>query len=424
MNNLLAIPKKKKSSFVAINRFLLILIFFILLLNISTCLASNNIYEINQLWSGVTPTLNITKIPIVDQNTTLEINISSIDSVTVLPSDKIGLKTLDGKYIINNPEDYPELKNITWINPEKITNVSFSSFESNQKIEKLDKYDVKLIFNNLKGSNDLKEANITNYLINWGDNAITTSDVDTYVQKHTYKKSGTYVIKISANDEYGYVYNYTRNFTVNYEGDLVHTYLVLDENKEEIATTSAGISGIALVGFALTETGKYKLLAMLPLMMPMYTKIQKDDVLDQFVRGEIYGLVKTNPGVHYNEIMKKLDMKNGTLSYHLHMLEKMEMIKSRKEGIRYRAFYPTGMRFPEEERYRLTDFQLEILNIIKENEGIQQKDIAKKLGKKPQTINYNIKTLQQAGLIKVRKRGRETSCYILNGIIYNQNQPP
>ena len=78
----------------------------------------------------------------------------------------------------------------------------------------------------------------------------------------------------------------------------------------------------------------------------MFTRVQKDDVLDQFVRGEIYGYVKTNPGATYNEIMQKLGLKNGTLSYHLHMLEKMEMIKSRLEGIRYRAFYPTGMKFP------------------------------------------------------------------------------
>ncbi|HEC75824.1 MAG TPA: ArsR family transcriptional regulator [Thermoplasmatales archaeon] len=88
------------------------------------------------------------------------------------------------------------------------------------------------------------------------------------------------------------------------------------------------------------------------------------------------------------------------------------MIKSRREGLRYRAFYPTGIKFPEKERYRLTELQISILKVIKENEGITQKEIASKLEEKKQTINYNIKILRQADKIRVRKKGRETHCYI------------
>jgi predicted transcriptional regulator len=35
-----------------------------------------------------------------------------------------------------------------------------------------------------------------------------------------------------------------------------------------------------------------------------------------------------------------------------------------------------------------------------------------KLGKKPQTINYNIKVLEQADIIEVIKKGRKTVCHI------------
>ena len=142
-------------------------------------------------------------------------------------------------------------------------------------------------------------------------------------------------------------------------------------------------------------------------------RIQKDDVLDHFVRGEIYGIIKDNPGICYNEIMKKLDVKNGTLSYHLHKLEKMEMVKSRREGLKHRAFYSKGIKFPQEERFRLTELQVDILDTIKTNNGITQRGIAKMLGKKPQTINYNIKVLQQSELIKLQRRGRKTVCYSL-----------
>jgi predicted transcriptional regulator len=109
--------------------------------------------------------------------------------------------------------------------------------------------------------------------------------------------------------------------------------------------------------------------------------------------------------------MKKLDVKNGTLSYHLHKLEKMEMIKSRREGLKYRAFYPTDMKLPQEERFRLTELQLDILKAVKANDGITQRKIAKILNRNPQTINYNVKVLRQAELIKLRRKGRRTVCY-------------
>jgi len=144
----------------------------------------------------------------------------------------------------------------------------------------------------------------------------------------------------------------------------------------------------------------------------LFTRIEKDEILDHFVRGRIYGYIETNPGAHYNEILKKLGVKNGTLSHHLYMLEKMGMIKSRREGMRYRAFYPTGIKFPEREKYRLTDLQIAILNKIKEREGITQKEIAIELKEKKQKINYNIKVLKRIGKIRIKKKGRKTHCYL------------
>jgi predicted transcriptional regulator len=150
-------------------------------------------------------------------------------------------------------------------------------------------------------------------------------------------------------------------------------------------------------------------------LLPLYTRIQKEDVLDQFVRGQIYGFIKTNPGAHYNQILRKVGVKNGTLSYHLGILEKTELIQSRREGLKYRAFYPTGINFPKAERFRLTGLQIQIIDSIRSQPGLTQKEIAGLLGRKPQTINYNIKVLDQAGLISVVKAGRKTTCFPVSG---------
>jgi len=288
---------------------------------------------------------------------------------------------------------------------------SFSNISFRKSIDGLDDFNVYINFVEYAAASDI-DWGIVNYTIDWGNGDVSTGQgVPPSTLSYTYKKEGNYPVMIKLTDSDGITYTYLKDQTFKLStGQYIQLWV--GENKETVAASSAGIGGVALLGFALTETGKYKLLALLPLLILLYTRIQKEDVLDQFVRGEIYGFIKTKPGVHYNQIIRELNMKNGTLSYHLHMLEKTGMIKSRKEGFRYRAFYPTGVKFPEEERYRLTELQMNIIKTVKENEGISQKEIARMLNEKHQTINYNVKVLQQAGFIRLRKIGRKTSCFI------------
>ena len=110
--------------------------------------------------------------------------------------------------------------------------------------------------------------------------------------------------------------------------------------------------------------------------------------------------------------MRKLDVKNGTLSHHLYVLEKMGIIKSRREGLKYRAFYPTGMKFPEEQKYRFSDLQIAILDNVGKNPGITQKEISESLKQNKQNISYNIKALEKIGKLKVVRKGRESYCYL------------
>jgi predicted transcriptional regulator len=110
--------------------------------------------------------------------------------------------------------------------------------------------------------------------------------------------------------------------------------------------------------------------------------------------------------------MKNLGIGNGTLSHHLYMLEKMNMIKSRQEGIRHRAFYMISLHYPEKEQLRFTKLQSDIIKLIKENNGITEKEIISRLGEKQQTISYNMKMLQRKDIITLEKKGREAYCYV------------
>lgn len=344
-------------------------------------------------------------------------NLSTFTNTTqrLYPTDDITIITPDGSIITDlstasvNVQVNDKIRIIYFSN----TTDAFSNIDFRKSIDGLDDFNLYIDFTNYNTVSKL-DSIIVNYTIDWGNGDISTGqNAPTSTLSYTYKKEGKYPVAIRLTDIDGITYIYLNNQSFKLTTAQFVT-LWVGENKETVAISSAaGTGGVAVLGFALTETGKYKLLVFLSLLIPLYTRIQKEDVLDQFVRGEIYGYIKANPGVHYNQIIRELDVKNGTLSHHLHMLEKTGMVKSRKEGLRYRVFYPTGVKFPEEERYRLTELQMSIIKMIKENEGISQKEIARALNVKHQTISYNVKVLQQAGFIRLRKKGRTTSCYII-----------
>jgi hypothetical protein len=168
----------------------------------------------------------------------------------------------------------------------------------------------------------------------------------------------------------------------------------------------AALLGAALIGG--TEAGRFKLLLALG---PLYSKIRREEVLDQFVRGQVFGYIQANPGDHYSSIRQTLHLKNGTLAYHLRTLEREGFIFSRMDGI-FRRFYPSGL---DPGRVRLKSTVKEthgrIMELIEGNPGITPKELAAKLGASHQVASYHIRLLARRGSIRLEQKGRNTFCY-------------
>jgi predicted transcriptional regulator len=161
-----------------------------------------------------------------------------------------------------------------------------------------------------------------------------------------------------------------------------------------------------------TEIGK---LALLTLILPLYTRIKKDQVLDNEIRGMIRGYIIANPGDNYNSIKRALGLNNGALAYHLKVLEKARIIKSRQNGM-YKRFYPARMNIPRENGTQISEIQRLVLTKVMESPGISQKEIAKLLGLSKGVINYHVRILNGKKMLKVEKRGRKTQCYLNSDI--------
>jgi predicted transcriptional regulator len=157
-----------------------------------------------------------------------------------------------------------------------------------------------------------------------------------------------------------------------------------------------------------TEPGKYALFQLF--FVPLYSRIKKDAVLDNFTRGMIYGFIMSNPGVHYNFIKQRLGLNNGSIVYHLTVLERQELIKSEKVGL-YKRFYPMGQTLSETGIMELNETQQAMLELVRKEPGLTQHELAGKLGLSSRVVNYHVGLLQRARLVALERDGKVTRCF-------------
>lgn len=170
------------------------------------------------------------------------------------------------------------------------------------------------------------------------------------------------------------------------------------------------IASAALVSaYRFEESFKFRFLTA---FIPLYSRLRREEVLDNEIRGMIRGYVLANPGDHFAAIRKALGLKNGTLAYHLTVLEKENIVKSMRDG-KFRRFFPSEMRILE------TSFPSKIeemiLEIIRDTPGITVKDIASVLGVSSPTASYHIGKLKEMDLVRAEREGMSVRHYLNKG---------
>jgi len=145
------------------------------------------------------------------------------------------------------------------------------------------------------------------------------------------------------------------------------------------------------------------------LLLTMYARHRRSELLDNMNRKHLFEVIKEKPGIHFSELQRELDLKQGVLSYHLNVLEKNELVKSVQDGT-FRRFYLYDEKIEFE--FRLHEMQKKILFIISQRPGITQSNISKRLGRNRMVVNYHLKILLETGILHMEREGRETHCYL------------
>ncbi|MHA2182317.1 MAG: winged helix-turn-helix transcriptional regulator [Promethearchaeota archaeon] len=138
------------------------------------------------------------------------------------------------------------------------------------------------------------------------------------------------------------------------------------------------------------------------------------DIFENDKRITIINHILKNPGIHHNELQRKCVLQKGQLQWHLDVLLKYNIIKKEKYG-QFTIYFPITISFDAkdylENLIAKSKTTSEILNLIKENPGINSSEISRILNLSRNTIKYHIDKLSEEELVKSTKKGRKIELY-------------
>lgn len=166
------------------------------------------------------------------------------------------------------------------------------------------------------------------------------------------------------------------------------------------ATVTAAAGLIGLLAYALLPA-KFGALG-------LFSRIGSGEVLDHPMRAQIASLVEAEPGIHFQEIVRRLDAGRGTTEHHLRKLLSANVVSAQvAQG--FTCYFPKG----KVDRHLMaaapvlkSDGARQVLQCIQEQPGRAALDVAGVTGLTPSTVNYHLKRLVASGLVSNERRGR------------------
>ncbi len=142
-------------------------------------------------------------------------------------------------------------------------------------------------------------------------------------------------------------------------------------------------------------------------------RLSLDDVLENENRNNIIELILTEPGIHFNELLRRTGLAAGNLVWHLDILQTYKIIGKKRIG-NFIAYFPYYQKNPISNvnlKLQKSKLTLEILEMIEKRPGIWNNLITKKFKVDHKTIQYHLNKLIDLDLIKLEKEGRKKKIY-------------
>jgi DNA-binding MarR family transcriptional regulator len=162
-----------------------------------------------------------------------------------------------------------------------------------------------------------------------------------------------------------------------------------------------------------TQFGLWMLLKKLfPLGIPLlglFSRIDKDELLEHERRARIFELIKHNPGIHLSEIARELEYAWGTTLHHLRKLRADHLILFKDVG-HHKSFFINGS--------GLSEIQMQAMSLVKNgtlahlaqyletHPRVSLKELSEALNISPPLAAFHIRKLEKAGFVSKVRDGK------------------
>ncbi len=142
-------------------------------------------------------------------------------------------------------------------------------------------------------------------------------------------------------------------------------------------------------------------------------RLSLDEVLENQNRNKIIDLILNEPGIHFNELLRRTGLAAGNMVWHLDMLLTYKVIGKKRIG-HFIAYFPYYQKNPISNvdlKLQKSKLTLEILQMIEKKPGMWNNLITKEFKVDHKTIQYHLNKLIDLGLIRFKKDGRKKKIY-------------
>jgi DNA-binding transcriptional ArsR family regulator len=142
-------------------------------------------------------------------------------------------------------------------------------------------------------------------------------------------------------------------------------------------------------------------------------RLSLDEVLENENRNKIIDLILNEPGIHFNELLRRTGLAAGNLVWHIDILLTYKVIGKKRIG-NFIAYFPYYQKNPISNvdlKLQKSKLTLEILEMIEKTPGVWNSLITKEFKVDHKTIQYHLNKLIELGLITFEKEGRKKKIY-------------
>lgn len=142
-----------------------------------------------------------------------------------------------------------------------------------------------------------------------------------------------------------------------------------------------------------------------------FSRINDADLLQHPLRGQIFDVIKTNPGIHASQLAREMDVGWGTITHHLDKLQKGKLVATRKVN-NQKCFFEQGGEISRADMAIASalkgDTAAGIAGFVGSNPMTSQKTLAEALDISPALASFHVKKLVNLGVLEKFRHGKET----------------